>query len=250
MNTNNGWLDIASAPKDGTPVLLFARHIYHESSTRVVGAYLHDHGWVAQAYAGQGMAQLVPSHWMELPPFPGTPPASAQDDAKDDYVSGESFTRAWIGLEELPGSMLIGGVGPIPASTSCWITTDAQEAERMKAAGPVLEIFTRRPDAAPAAGDAPQDLLGRLATPLTPYGLLARALRVATGTTLMDMARATGNTPAEISSIEFGRKEPNESWFERAALFFASTSNGIVVPPSALKAAHKSRAASQQGDAA
>lgn len=85
-------------------------------------------------------------------------------------------------------------------------------------------------DCAKGAGD----VFGRS---LTPYGLLARALRVATGTTLMQMARDTGSTPAEISSYEFGRKAPDESWFERAALFFAS--NGIVVAPTALRKAHE-----------
>lgn len=73
MNTE--WKPIESAPKDGTPVLLFARHIYAESSTRVVGAYLLDYGWLAQSYAGQGSARLDPSHWMPLPPFPDSPPA-------------------------------------------------------------------------------------------------------------------------------------------------------------------------------
>ena len=77
MNTNPEWKPIASAPKDGTPVLLFARHINAEASTRVVGAYLHEYGWLSQAYSGQGLAQLVPSHWMELPPYPGAAPAAA-----------------------------------------------------------------------------------------------------------------------------------------------------------------------------
>ncbi|MBD9417622.1 hypothetical protein IB259_00110 [Achromobacter sp. ACM04] len=74
-----GWKPIESAPRDGTPVLLFARHINAEASTRVVGAYHYDYGWLSQAYSGQGMAQLVASHWMELPPFPYTPPATPQD---------------------------------------------------------------------------------------------------------------------------------------------------------------------------
>lgn len=83
------WRDIASAPKDGTPVLLFARHIYAESSTRVVGAYLLDHGWLAQSYAGQGSARLDPSHWMALPPFPGTQPHDrAQNAPRPSWLDG------------------------------------------------------------------------------------------------------------------------------------------------------------------
>lgn len=73
------WKPIESAPKDGTPVLLFARLVDAEASTRVIGAYLSTFGWLAQSYSHQTVAQVVPSHWMELPPFPGTPPASAQD---------------------------------------------------------------------------------------------------------------------------------------------------------------------------
>lgn len=157
----------------------------------------------------------------------GTPPASAQDDAKDEAPA------AWLLTNTRLGRTWASIVSPFPG-----------EIDELNSQGITAEPLYRRP--ATAAGDAPEDLLHRLANPLTPYGLLARALRVATGTTLMDMARATGNTAAEISSIEFGRKEPDEGWFERAALFFASTSYGIVVPPSALKAAHKRRAASQQ----
>lgn len=61
-------------------------------------------------------------------------------------VVDKKFTRAWIGLETLPGGMMhsssIGDFGPVPASTSCWITTSEKEAERMRVDGPVLEIFT------------------------------------------------------------------------------------------------------------
>lgn len=61
-------------------------------------------------------------------------------------IVGEKFTRAWINLDELPGGMMhsseVGRFGPVPASTSCWITTSEKEAERMRADGPVLEIFT------------------------------------------------------------------------------------------------------------
>ncbi|WP_366918826.1 hypothetical protein [Burkholderia vietnamiensis] len=45
-----------------------------------------------------------------------------------------------------------------------------------------------------------------LTNPLTPYGMLVRALRIVSGTTLMDMAEHLGRGPAELSAIEFGRK--------------------------------------------
>ncbi|WP_260426377.1 hypothetical protein [Burkholderia cepacia] len=44
-----------------------------------------------------------------------------------------------------------------------------------------------------------------LTNPLTPYGMLVRALRIVSGTTLMDMAKALLTTPAKLSATEFGR---------------------------------------------
>ncbi|WP_088158780.1 helix-turn-helix domain-containing protein [Achromobacter xylosoxidans] len=185
-----------------------------------------------------------------------TPPASAQDDAKDERQPLFWYRpRSDDGYE---GPLHNDRIEDVRKQSGAWVPLYPGFSKLPK---PLYDLryhgeFIRGWNeclrevsasvAAPAAGEAPEDLLHRLANPLTPYGLLARALRVATGTTLMDMARATGNTAAEISSIEFGRKEPDEGWFERAALFFASSSRGIVVPPSALKAAHKRRAASQQ----
>jgi hypothetical protein len=61
-------------------------------------------------------------------------------------IVDEQFTRAWIDLANLPGGMMhssqVGHFGPVPASTSCWITTSEAEAARMSRDGPVLEIFT------------------------------------------------------------------------------------------------------------
>ncbi len=60
-------------------------------------------------------------------------------------VANNEFTRAWINLEKFPGGMMDsnrGIFGPVPGSTSCWITTSEKEAERMRGKGPVLEIFT------------------------------------------------------------------------------------------------------------
>lgn len=62
-----------------------------------------------------------------------------------EHVVGEKFTRAWINLDQLPGGMMDGSggrFGPVPGSTSCWITTSEIEAERLREKGPVLEIFT------------------------------------------------------------------------------------------------------------
>ncbi|KXJ63099.1 hypothetical protein AXY46_03530 [Achromobacter xylosoxidans] len=246
------WKPIESAPKTGRTLLLGYWNSLGKWRT-VRGQWMSaeciassweepddiEAGWFETAVEAEDVPNcwpIDPTHWMPLPDAPCqtcndqgavgnvltaqpcpdcTPPASAQDDAKDERTKVmEIIAGVWDHGTQIDD-----------------------------AADEVIELLRSN---APAAGDAPEDLLHRLANPLTPYGLLARALRVATGTTLMDMARATGNTAAEISSIEFGRKEPDEGWFERAALFFASTSRGIVVPPSALKAAHARRAASQQ----
>lgn len=44
-----------------------------------------------------------------------------------------------------------------------------------------------------------------LTNPLTPYGMLVRALRIVSGTTLMDMAKVLLTTPEKLSAMEFGR---------------------------------------------
>lgn len=96
MNTNKDWLDIASAPKDGTPVLLFARHIDAEASTRVVGWFNADYGWIAQSYAGQSIARLVPSLWAELMPFPGSPASTVATEGEKDERAFDAKLGAYI----------------------------------------------------------------------------------------------------------------------------------------------------------
>lgn len=127
MSEKNEWKSIESAPKDGTPVLLFARHINAEASTRVVGSFDGNEnglGWHAQCYVGQPFARLDPSHWMELPPFPGSPAPSAPGDAQDERQAFE----AWLARR---------GVWP----ALCF--------EEVFIAG-----WNARPADAPAAGDA------------------------------------------------------------------------------------------------
>ncbi|MDN7490525.1 transcriptional regulator [Burkholderia sp. AU45274] len=73
-----------------------------------------------------------------------------------------------------------------------------------------------------------------LTNPLTPYGMLVRALRIVSGTTLMDMAQHLGRGPAELSSIEFGRKPVRNADILDAAHFFAcvgiqSTTHALTI---------------------
>lgn len=67
------WLPIESAPADGTPLLLFGRHINATASVRMVGHYSgEDFGWIAVSFVPHGPMQIVPTHWMPLPaPPPG-----------------------------------------------------------------------------------------------------------------------------------------------------------------------------------
>ncbi|WP_430229622.1 hypothetical protein [Paraburkholderia tropica] len=58
--------------------------------------------------------------------------------------------------------------------------------------------------------------------PLTPYGMLVRALRIVAGATLMDMANFLGRGPAALSSLEFGRKPVTNTDIVDAASYFAS----------------------------
>lgn len=88
-----GWKPIESAPKDGTPVLLFARHVDAEASTRVVGWFNADYGWIAQSYIGQPVARLIPSQWAELLPFPGSPASVAPGDAQDERQAFEAWSK-------------------------------------------------------------------------------------------------------------------------------------------------------------
>lgn len=76
-------------------------------------------------------------------------------------VVGEKFQRAWIQLDQLPGTMMVGPegrFGPIPASTSAWITTSEEERDRCLSAGkPMLEMWLA---AAPKAAQAQAAVAG------------------------------------------------------------------------------------------
>ncbi|WP_454676636.1 DUF551 domain-containing protein [Achromobacter marplatensis] len=67
MNTNNGWLDIASAPKDGSRVLLWNRHFDAPCS----GQFYGFGDWRMDGNLPLFVYQ--PTHWMPLPAAPGSP---------------------------------------------------------------------------------------------------------------------------------------------------------------------------------
>jgi hypothetical protein len=100
-----------------------------------------------------------------------------------------------------------------------YLSTDPREWDRsrIKPHGNFTVPVYAKPPAA-AASEEPKPSLG---SPLTPYGMLVRALRIAAGTTLMDMSKHLGRSPAELSSIEFGRKPIRDADIVDAAHFFA-----------------------------
>ncbi|MDN7510964.1 hypothetical protein QZL91_15975 [Burkholderia multivorans] len=78
-----------------------------------------------------------------------------------------------------------------------------------------------------------------LKNPLTPYGMLVRALRIVSGTTLMDMAKALLTTPAKLSAMEFGRAPVTPEFaFDVAAYFDAL---GVPCTEYALRAAARAQ---------
>ncbi|AJW98427.1 putative gp38 [Burkholderia gladioli] len=78
--------------------------------------------------------------------------------------------------------------------------------------------------------------------PLTPYGMLVRALRIVAGTTLMDMSTAMNVSPAFLSSLEFGRRPVSFDNATLASQFFSE--RGIVdTQPALVRAAKESQGA-------
>lgn len=83
--------------------------------------------------------------------------------------------------------------------------------------------------------------------PLTPYGMLVRALRIVAGATLMDMANFLGRGPAALSSLEFGRKPVTNTDIVDAASYFASV--GIQSTTHALTIAARKAEIERSGSA-
>lgn len=81
----------------------------------------------------------------------------------------------------------------------------------------------------------PADPIEALKTPLTPYGLLVRALRIVAGTTLMEMSRHCGVSPAFLSGVETNRKPLTANLIASAHDFFAA--KGVPVTLDLLQAA-------------
>ncbi|VVE59539.1 hypothetical protein PIN31009_05579 [Pandoraea iniqua] len=83
-----------------------------------------------------------------------------------------------------------------------------------------------------------------LTNPLTPYGMLVRALRIATATTLMDMARHHNTRPSLLSGMELGRKPVTIDDAIAASEFFSA--HGVAGTLGALTVALQAAIADSQ----
>jgi hypothetical protein len=66
----HGWLPIKTAPRDGTPLLLFARCVTATAPVIVIGWYIEGRGWIEMAFHPNNQIGIVPTHWQRLPAFP------------------------------------------------------------------------------------------------------------------------------------------------------------------------------------
>ena len=67
-----GWQDIASAPKDGTFVLVTdARH----PPCHLIARFKHNTWWGQQTQTGRAIVWREATHWQPLPEPPATPPS-------------------------------------------------------------------------------------------------------------------------------------------------------------------------------
>lgn len=63
------WRPIDTAPRDGTPILLFARAVHARASIRLVGWYSPtEEQWLEASFTRP--IGVVPTRWMPLPDFP------------------------------------------------------------------------------------------------------------------------------------------------------------------------------------
>ena len=61
------WQDIATAPKDGTPILGYVPRFAYEPKCEVLA-------WVAGGWAAHDTCHESPTHWQPLPPPPSEEP--------------------------------------------------------------------------------------------------------------------------------------------------------------------------------
>ncbi len=66
------WLDMATAPTDGTPVMLYGGAVVggHAYSPTIKLGHYTGGRWMLATYACQGPVEVQPKAWMPMPTFP------------------------------------------------------------------------------------------------------------------------------------------------------------------------------------
>lgn len=251
-----GWLPIESAPKDGTPVLLFARLAGVNFATNSpyaptihVGAYRTDlRLWTGSAYRDQREIELEPTHWMPRPAFPDcaapgvstVEDAGAQKEAVMDAIAdalGEAYdcTRVWHAWS-------YGTMGP---DDFALVAADPSRVAEIATAA----IAAMRP--APAAGDAltaaARDVLAERQRQISAEGCTPQRDDEHTGE---ELARAAACYALPQGDYEI--PEPPEFWPWPAAWWKPSERRRELVKSGALILAEierLDRAAQRKGDA-
>jgi hypothetical protein len=103
--------------------------------------------------------------------------------------------------------------------------TTARQAARAAMLDAILPAAPQAAQAAPVDAEPVPSLWN----PLTPYGLLIRALRVLANTTMYDMANELGIPPSALSAMEFGTRPVTEKEAQEIAQFFIRL--GIPLDP-------------------
>lgn len=93
------------------------------------------------------------------------------------------------------------------------------------------------------AGD---DLPAFMQSRMTPWGLLVRAGRIILGTTLMDMSKALGMRPSELSAYECDRQRLTDDVILAVMRFFDE--RGLCIPATAWRKAALSAPQAEQGE--
>ncbi|AMG36283.1 hypothetical protein [Achromobacter xylosoxidans] len=158
------WLPIESAPKDGTPVLLFARLVGVNIATNSpyaptihVGAYRTDlRIWTGSAYRNQLEIELEPTHWMPRPAFPDcAAPASPVSTVEDAGAKKEAVMGAIAdALGNAYDCMRVWSAWSVGTMSEDDFRLVADDAGRL---GELADAAIAAMSPAPAAGDAQTD---------------------------------------------------------------------------------------------
>ncbi|WP_258179019.1 hypothetical protein [Burkholderia multivorans] len=170
-------------------------------------------------------------------------PAEAREPHSDD-VSVDSFAAAMKHKLALARAKGRGGWETCsPADLSRMLREHVEKGDPRDVANFCMMLWHHGSPIVSAPADSGEARLTdepSLTNPLTPYGMLVRALRIVTGTVLGDMAQHLGCSPAALSAVEFGRKPLTAAMVADTAAYFASV--GIPDTLHALSAAWRAHA--------